>query len=81
MAQNRQMEKASNWKSQAYVAGAMLGLLFGLTSAYLYGRAAEDTARQGGEPQRIQTMQLIGVMLAVMGIMRQITELGRPAKK
>lgn len=81
MSANRSIEKATAWKTQAYVAGAAVGLLLGVMGAYLYGRAAEDTAQEGGEPQRIQTMQLVGIGLALLGILRQVAELGKPAKK
>lgn len=72
----------SNWKTQVYVMGAALGTLFGLVSAYLYARAAdEDATRRGGKPERIPTGQLIGLVLTALGIIRQISELGKPNKK
>lgn len=76
-----QLENNSNWKRQSYVMGATVGLLFGLISAYLFNRAAEDDAeRSGGQPSRIQTGQLVGLLLAALGVARQVSELGKPRK-
>lgn len=76
-----QNDNESSWKRQTYLMGAMGGLLFGLVSAYLFNRAAEDDAeRNGGKPTRIQTGQLVGLLLAGLGVARQISELGKPRK-
>ena len=74
--------RSSSWKSQVYVLGAAIGSLFGLISAYLYARSAEEDAeRQGGKPPKIPTGQVLGLGLAALGLVRQITEMGKPAKK
>ena len=71
-----------SWKSQVYVIGAAVGSLLGLVSAYLYARAAEEEAeRKGGKPDKIPTSQLLTLGLAALGLIRQITELGKPPKK
>jgi hypothetical protein len=72
----------SGWKSQIYVLGAEIGTLFGLIAAYLYARAAEEDAeRHGGKPEKIPTGQVLGLSLAALGLVRQITELGKPSRK
>lgn len=77
-----QKSDGKSWKSQAYVIGAAVGSLVGFLSAYLYARAAEEDAeRKGGRPSRIPTSQLLTLGLAALGLIRQITELGKPAKQ
>lgn len=74
-------EKA-NWQQQNYIRGSLVGLTFGLVAAYLYNRAAkEDAERNGGQPAPVQTMQLISLTLAALGLIRQIAELGKSPKK
>lgn len=71
-----------NWKRQSYIFGLSLGTLVGLIAAYLYNRAAdEDAVRKGGKPEHISTGQMISLSLATLGIIRQITELGKSPKK
>lgn len=71
----------SQWKTQVYVIGAIAGAVFGFISAYLYARAAEEeVARTGGKPQ-LSTAQIIGLLLTGLGLIRQISETGKPTKK
>jgi hypothetical protein len=70
-----------SWKAQVYVLGTAIGTIIGFLSSYLYARAAEDDADQKGKPERISTMQLLTLGVALLGLIRQITELGRPQKK
>jgi H+/Cl- antiporter ClcA len=70
------------WKPQTYTLGAVVGAVFGFLAAYLYARAAEESAeRSGGKPQSPGTGELIGLGLAALALIRQITELGKPPKK
>lgn len=80
MAANKSIQ-TSETKPQVYMVGGIVGLMAGMLAAYLYARAAQDEINRGGEPPRIQTMQLIGLLLAGMGLLRQIAELGKPSKK
>lgn len=73
-------EKPNTWKTQTYVLGAAVGTLFGLLSAYLYTRAAEEDAARTGKPEKIPTGQLLTLFLAGVSLVRQITELGKPKK-
>lgn len=74
--------QGQGWKTRTYTLGLIAGGLFGLISAYLYTRAAEEDAlRGGGKPQPVSTAQLIGLLLAALGLIRQISEAGKPARK
>jgi hypothetical protein len=71
----------SQWKTQVYFIGAIAGTIFGFISAYLYARAAEEElVRTGGKPQ-MSTTQIIGLLLTGLGLIRQISESGKPARK
>jgi hypothetical protein len=72
----------SDWKSQSFILGGLLGALFGLLAAYLYNRAAEDDMLQhGGQRNRVSTGDVIGLGLAGLAMIRQISELGRSDAK
>lgn len=61
--------------------GAGLGALIGLISSYLYTRAAEESENtEAGAPVSVSTGQMLGVLLTMLGLVRQIAELGKPKK-
>ncbi len=66
----------SSSNNQLYLVGISLGALFGLLAAFLYARASAeaDGARQ------IRTGEMISLSLAALGLVRQITEAGKPRK-
>ncbi|MCC6612099.1 MAG: hypothetical protein IT320_01410 [Anaerolineae bacterium] len=68
-------------QTQTYALGAVLGAVAGLLAAMLYSRAAEEERRAGGEPQGMQAGQMITIALALLGIIRQVAEMGRPDGK
>lgn len=71
-------QQNNNWKRTTYFNGTLVGALIGLVGAYLYARAAEeDVDRNGGQPIKLQTGQLLSIMLAVMAVIRQIAESGK----
>ena len=75
-------QEVTNWKSQIYLLGAVVGSLFGLLSAYLYARAAEEgTTRNEGKPKPVPTSQIISLGLAALSLARQIAEMGKSPKK
>jgi hypothetical protein len=67
--------KQGDWKMQTYLRGGLIGLMVGLIAAHLYTRAAEET--NGDKlPARVSASDLVKVSLAILGLVRQITELG-----
>jgi hypothetical protein len=74
-------KQPTQWKTQTYTLGALFGALFGFLAAYLYARAAEEEAGRGGKPKPPGTGEMIGLGLAALGLIRQISEMGRPPKK
>lgn len=67
----------SHWRTQTYGVGLVVGLILGLMGAYMYTRAAEEDVSGTGRAARIQTGDLLGLGLALLGVMRQVAELGR----
>ncbi len=70
-------EQSGSWKTQSYLIGAAAGLLFGLISAYMYTRAAEDEATSAGLPHRASPGEMIGLGLAGLAMVRQVAEMGK----
>ncbi|GAB4572098.1 MAG: hypothetical protein Kow0077_10610 [Anaerolineae bacterium] len=62
------------WKTRTYLIGAVLGLLLGLLSAYLFVRAAEESS--GGQPKKIKTGDAMKMTLSILTLVRQIAEIG-----
>jgi len=70
-------QNETNWKNQIYLMGTLSGAIFGLIA-----RAAEEEAeRNDGKPSKIKTGQLITLGLSGLGLIRQISEMGKPDKK
>jgi len=81
MEQPKQENSLEERKTRIMVIGLGAGALFGLISSYLYTRAAEENDNpDAGTSKSISTGQLIGILLAILGVVRQISELGKPAK-
>lgn len=77
-----QNTQSGNWKQQTYVTGALAGAVVGLLASYLFARAADEEGDDENEGRpSIQTAQLISVTLAVLGLIRQISEMGKSPKK
>ena len=73
--------KSPSWKARAYAIGVIAGAVFGLLSAYLYSRAAEEEAEHGDGPPPVPATAMIGMLLSALGLARQIAESGKPKKK
>lgn len=68
-------------KARIIIAGAAFGAMLGLLSSYLYTRAAEENGNpEAGAPGAISTGQALAVLLTILGLVRQIAELGKPKK-
>ncbi len=64
-------------KTQVYLMGAVAGLIFGVLSAHMYNRAATDYGPLADGENRIKTGEVIGLVLALIAVVRQIAEMGR----
>jgi len=64
----------ANWKTRMYLLGGVAGLGLGVLAAYLYARASEEHGAV--EPNRLKTMDALKLAVAVLAIVRQITDLG-----
>jgi hypothetical protein len=67
----------SSWRTQSYLIGAAAGMLFGLISAYMYTRAAEEDVSSAGSPNRASAGEMLGLGLAALAMVRQVAEMGR----
>ena len=69
-------------RPQRLLTGGLVGGFFGLIAAYFYSRAVEDDVRQNGiQRNPISTGELIGLGLALLALLRQVSEMGRSAPK
>ncbi len=69
-------------RPQRLIIGGIIGGLFGLLGAYFYSRAAEDDVRQNGvQRNQASTGEIIGLGLAILALLRQVSEMGRSAPK
>jgi len=66
------MEGEGNWKAKAFLIGGLVGALTGVGAAYLYVRRAEHG--KGG--QRLTPGEGIRLGLLVLGLLRQVGQLG-----
>jgi NhaP-type Na+/H+ or K+/H+ antiporter len=76
------MDTNLDWKKKTFLKGIFGGAALGALSAYLYARAAEESLEEGeGEPEGMNTAQVLSLSLAAMGLLRQFVESGKPKKK
>ena len=72
-------QSAGERKTRVIILGAGLGALLGLISSYFYTRAADENVdSEAGNANSVSTGQMLGVLLTVLGLVRQIAELGKP---
>ena len=79
MTQDSDLQPQQNGNTSVYIMGAIAGLLIGLLSAYLYARASEENGQEG--PTQLKTMDMMKLAVAMLGIVRQITDLGAAGGK
>ena len=69
-------------RPQRLITGGLVGGFFGLIAAYFYSRAVEDDVRQNGVQRNpISTGEIIGLGLALLALLRQVSEMGRSAPR
>lgn len=69
-------------RPQRFLIGGLVGSLLGLLAAYFYTRASEDDVRQNGVQRNpVSTGEIIGLGLALLALLRQVSEMGRSAPK
>jgi hypothetical protein len=66
------MEQEPQWKTKALLMGGVLGALLGVGTAYLLVQRAE----REGEPLSIGTGEGIRLGMLVMGMLRQVAQIG-----
>ncbi|MDE2952213.1 MAG: hypothetical protein OXT68_15790 [Chloroflexota bacterium] len=68
-------------KTRVLILGVGFGAIVGLISSYLYTRAAEENDNSdSAAPRTVSTGQLLAILLAILGVVRQVAELGKPKK-
>ena len=67
----------SNSRSQIYILGSIIGLAVGFISAYLYARAVDEADNEGD----LEAGDYVKIGLALVTLVRQMTELGSGKKK
>ena len=60
-----------DWKTKAYLVGAVVGAVVGVGAAYLYVSSSE---KEGGPPE-LQPQEAVGIGLAIIAALRQIASL------
>lgn len=65
---------SSNWKQQTYLVGGIAGLVFGVLSAYFFTRVSDEYELE--DRPHISTMDALKLAVALLAIIRQITDLG-----
>jgi hypothetical protein len=68
-----------SWKLRSYFIGGLIGLAVGLLAAYFYARVSEENG--SNEPAKIKSMDAIKLGVALLSIVRQITDMGASASK
>jgi hypothetical protein len=66
------MNPESNWRVRTMLLGGVLGALTGVAAAYLLIRRSED----GEQPPKIGAGEGVRLGLLLLGLLRQVTELG-----
>ena len=77
--QNQDPHTQSVWWVRTLLLWTLLGTLIGFVAGLLYNREAQDYVQQNeGKPPAANRAELFGLILALIGIVRQAAELGRP---
>lgn len=69
------LSSMNSWKTKFLVAGAAVGAVVGLGTAYLLARTAEENSNGG--PPTITTTDALKAGVSVVGVIRGIASLGK----
>jgi hypothetical protein len=65
-------------RGRVFLMGIIAGAVYGLVAAYFYARSHEQDLKLGDSgTNRIQTSEIITVVVAALAMVRQISEMGR----
>lgn len=65
-------------RGRVFLMGIIAGAVYGLVAAYFYARSHEEDLKHGDPGMsRIQTSEIITVIVAALAMVRQISEMGR----
>jgi hypothetical protein len=67
------MSQDQSWKTRVLIAGGIVGALLGLGAGFLYVRVAEES----GGPKKVSTGEAVKLAIAALGVVRQVSQLGR----
>jgi len=67
------------WKFQVYLLGALVGLAVGLLAGHFFVRVSEESGQEG--PAKLKTMDALKLTISVLGLVRQVTDLGASGGK
>jgi H+/Cl- antiporter ClcA len=69
-------------RGRVLLMGIIAGAVYGLVAAYFYARAHEEDLKHGDPgANRVQTSEIITVIVAALAMIRQIAEMGRAPKR
>ncbi len=71
------MDKVGGWKARTFLIGGILGALTGVGAAYMVVRRWEST----GGPPRLSSGEGLRLGLLVLGMLRQVSQLGEGEPK
>ena len=71
-----ELEQFEHWKKKVLLTGGLAGIVVGLLTALMLVRSAEKNGRQTPE---IRPVDLLGTIIAIIGVVRGIASLGSEA--
>lgn len=71
--------KEIGWKTTIYSRGIIAGAIIGFLAAHFYARASEES-NNGKRPNRISAADSLRIIVAILALIRQVTDLGSNKK-
>ena len=63
-------------KTKVVIIGGVVGAALGMAAALLYARSAEDNGARQGQLASPNPSKVLSILLATLGVMRQIAAMG-----